>query len=414
MITPEQIDKAATVLKDIVEHTPLQFNKRLSKKYNAKIYMKREDLQIVRSFKIRGAYYKISLLTDEQKKQGVVCASAGNHSQGVAFACNNLKIHGTIFMPVVTPKQKVNKVKLHGDGYVTIKLVGNNFDEAFDASQKYCNKKNAIYVHPFDDEEVITGQATVGKEIYEELKNKIDMVVTCEGGGGLTAGICSYLAAVSPDTQIIACEPAGAAGLATSRKAGHPVVLDAVDTFVDGAAVKSVGVLPYKIMEKHVQQVVSVPEGQVATTMIELYQYDGIIAEPAGALAIAGLEMMEKKDLEGKTIVCTISGGNNDILRYPEVMERSLIYQGLKHYFIIEFTQKPGQLMKFLQEVLGPHDDIVLFEYMKKNNKEKGPALVGVELADKKDYDMLVKRFEDSGLEHKEITANDMIYRYLI
>ncbi len=414
MIPIQTIDEAARILEKVVVRTPLQLNERLSKKYGATIYLKREDLQRVRSFKIRGAYYKMSLLNDVQKNKGVVCASAGNHAQGVAYSCAALKIRGVIFMPVTAPSQKVQKVKGFGGSYVEVVLRGDTVDESLAAAFAYQKKHGSVFVHPFDDEQVITGQGTIGKEIWEELNGKIDIIMTCEGGGGLTAGIVSYIKRQSVATKVIACEPSGASGLHMSMEAGKPVNTPSVDTFVDGAAIRSVGLVAFDILKDNLDQVITVPEGQAATTMIELYQHEGVIAEPAGALAVAGLEMMDPSAIKDKTIVCTISGGNNDILRYPEVMERSLIYRGLKHYFIIEFAQKPGQLMKFLQEVLGPSDDIVLFEYMKKNNKEKGPALVGVELTNRTDYDKLLKRFVQSGLEYKEISSDDMIYRYLV
>lgn len=413
-VTVHDIDQAAAALKGVIESTPLQLNKRLSKKHKATVYIKREDLQEVRSFKIRGAYYKMSKLVANQRAQGVVCASAGNHSQGVAYACAALKTHGVIFMPTVTPKQKVDKVAHFGGEYVTIKLVGNTFDEAYQASMAYANVHNSIYVHPFDDDEVIAGQGTIGREIYEELGEKVDLILTCEGGGGLTAGIASYIKAKSPRTELIACEPEGAASLFESHIAHMPVTLPSIDTFVDGAAVKSVGKKPFEIMKESVKDIIKVPEGQVATTMIELYQNEGIIAEPAGALAISALDIVDPKLLIGKTIVCTLSGGNNDIMRYPEVIERSLIYQGLKHYFIVEFEQKPGQLKKLLSQVLGPDDDIVLFEYMKKNNKEKGPAFIGLQLTRRTDYDGLIERFETSGLEYQIVNPHDMMYRYLV
>lgn len=317
-------------------------------------------------------------------------------------------------MPTVTPQQKVEKVAHFGGDFVTIKLIGDTFDEAYQASMAYASVHNSVYVHPFDDDDVITGQGTIGKEIYEQLGGKIDLILTCEGGGGLTAGIASYIKEKSPNTTMIACEPQGAAGLFESHIAHMPVTLPKVDTFVDGAAVKSVGKKPFEIMKESVKEIVKVPEGQVATTMLELYQNEGIVAEPAGALALAGLEMVDPKELKEKVIVCTLSGGNNDIMRYPEVVERSLIYQGLKHYFIVEFTQKPGQLKKLLQQVLGPDDDIVRFEYMKKNNKEKGPAFIGLQLTRKEDFEGLIKRFDESGIGYKKIDPQDMLYQYLV
>lgn len=412
-ITIKQITDASMRLSGVITKTPLQYAKRLSQKYHATIYLKREDLQEVRSFKIRGAYNKISSLSEKEKKRGVVCASAGNHAQGVAYSCAKLKIKGAIFMPQITPNQKIEKVKQFGDGYVSIHLIGATYDEAYTASVTYCEEKQAVYVHPFDDPDVIAGQGTIGKEIYEELNGAVDYVVCPIGGGGLTSGIGSYIKSLRDKTKIIGCEPTGAAGMYTAFQKGEVVKLEKIDPFVDGAAVMKVGSLTYTLCKKVCSDIVLVSEGKDCTTMIELYQNDGIIAEPAGALAIAALDAI-KDTIKGKTVVCILSGGNNDILRYPDILERSLVYQGLKHYFIIEFAQKPGQLRAFLNDALGPNDDIVLFEYTKKTNREKGPALVGIELKNKEDLTPLIKKMDAMQLKYRLVENEDIVYNLLI
>ena len=412
-ITIKDIDEAAKRLEDVAQKTPLQYSKRLSKKYKANIYIKREDIQEVRSFKIRGAYNKMVSLSKEEKKRGVVCASAGNHAQGVAYSCNILKIHGVIFMPIVTPNQKIEKVQHFGDGYVEIKLIGNTFDDASIASQVYAKENNMIYVHPFNDPLTIAGQGTIGKEIYEKLEGKIDYLVATIGGGGLISGISIYLKGKNENVKCIGAEPDGAASMYEALSKGRVVTLEKIDTFVDGAAVKTVGDLTFKICKENLEKVVRVSSGKDCTTMIELYQNEGIITEPAGALAVAALDDIAH-EIKGKNVVCIISGGNNDILRYPEIMERSLVYQGRKHYFIIEFAQKPGQLRKFVDQALGPTDDIARFEYIKKTNKEKGPALVGIELRDRKDLQPLLNRMKEIELNYRKITNSDLLYDYLV
>lgn len=407
------INEATSSLNGVVKKTPLQFCQRLSDIFSAKVYLKREDLQMVRSFKIRGAYYKMVSLNEEEKNRGIVCASAGNHAQGVAYACSSLRIKGTIFMPVVTPNQKIEKVKKFGGKYVEIKLVGNTFDEAHTEAQKLCNSQNSIFVHPFDDAHIIVGQGTVGKEIYDELNGQLDVIVVCIGGGGLISGVSTYIKEKNPFISVIGAEPEGAAGMHVSLKNNALTVLEKIDTFVDGAAVKKVGSLTFSICKKNIDSIVTVPEGKVCSTMIELYQEEGIIAEPAGAVSVAVLDKL-KNTIKGKTIVCVISGGNNDILRYPETLERSLVYQGRKHYFIINFAQKPGQLKKFVNHVMGPNDDIVLFEYIKKTNKEKGPALVGIEHKTKEDYTPLIARLQEAEFSFQEVTSDDLIYNLLV
>lgn len=412
-VTIQAIDEAAERLTGVAKNTPLQFSARLSKLYKAKVYFKREDLQDVRSYKIRGAYNLIKSLSPEQKKTGVVCASAGNHAQGVAYSCNALKIEGTIFMPTLTPLQKISRVRHFGDGWVQVKLIGSTFDESSQAAQEFAKKHKAVFVHPFDDPVVIAGQGTVGKEIFEQFEGEIDYLLCPVGGGGLVSGVGTYLKLKNPKIKVVGVEAKGAAGMHKSLESGSVVTLEEIDPFVDGVAVKTVGNHTFNIASKLMDKVVVLDEGQVCTTMIDLYQNEGIITEPAGALSIAALDELAPQ-LKGKVVVCILSGGNNDILRYPEIMEKSLVYKGLKHYFIIEFGQKPGQLKKLVDKVLGPNDDIVRFEYMKKNSKETGPALVGIELAYKKDLAPLMKKFNKEGIAYTALDPNNLLYKYLI
>lgn len=412
-VSIEEINKAAERLEDVSNITPLIKNKRLSEKYDANIYLKREDLQEVRSFKIRGAYNKIRTLKNGDIKNGVVCASAGNHAQGVAYSCNELKIKGVIFMPTVTPNQKLNKVKKFGGEYVEVKMIGDNFDEAKELSVKYCEENDMTYVHPYDDELVIAGQGTIAKEIYEKLDSKLDYAFVAVGGGGLISGVGSYLKGMNDEIKVIGVESATQASMYESLKNGKLSTLDKIDSFCDGTAVKTPGEITFEIAKEVVDQVVLGEDGQVATDMIDLYQSEGIVTEPAGALAISGLEKL-KDEIKGKNVVLIICGGNNDILRYPEIQERSLVYKGLKHYFVINFAQKAGQLKRFLNEAMGPDDDIARFEYIKKTNKDTGPALVGVELAKKEDYKELITRMSEIGLDYRVLTKDDMLYSYLV
>lgn len=412
-VTKDMIDEAAGRIEGVVARTPLQYNKRLSLRYGANIYLKREDLQEVRSFKIRGAYNKISSLTEEERHRGVVCASAGNHAQGVAYSCATLKIKGTIFMPTISPNQKIERVRHFGGEFVEIVLVGATLDEALAAARKYEEENGAVFVHPYNDAGVIAGQGTVGKEIFEKLEGNVDIVVACLGGGGLVSGIATYMKAVKPEIKMYGSEPLGAAEMKASLEAGKVVVLDKIDTFVDGAAMKTTGEITFSICKELLEGVKVVPEGRVCQDMVELYQNEGIVVEPAGALAVGALDQLQN-EIKGKTVVCVVSGGNNDIMRYPEILERSLVYQGLKHYFIIEFAQKPGELRNFLDKALGPTDDIVRFEYVKKTNKEKGPALVGIEMKSPDDLLTLMERMRGIGINFKHITSDDMLYQFLI
>ncbi len=412
-ITVNTIEEAAKTLDGVVSNTPLQYNPRLSAEFNCDLYIKREDLQDVRSFKIRGAYNKINSLKQTERKRGIVAASTGNHAQGVAYSCFLLKIKGVIFMPTVISNQKIDKVKHFGGKYVEIKLIGKTFDEAVDAARKYCKAHNAVFIHPFDDPLTISGQGTVGKEIYDNLKGKVDVVISPIGGGGLISGVATYVKGKKKEVKVFGVEAKGAASMAESLKQDKIVSLGTFDTFVDGAAVNKVGHLPYQICSELVENVHIAEVGKVCTTMIDLYQNEGIITEPAGALSLSVLDEL-RAEIKGKTVVCILSGGNNDILRYPEIMEKSLVYKGLKHYFLVEFAQKPGQLKQFLNNALGPRDDIVLFEYIKRNSREKGPALIGVELSKKEDLATLLDNMDKLQILYTKITSDDPLYGFIL
>ena len=412
-LTAQLVEDAHCRLKDVVIKTPLQLNKRLSKKYKANIYLKREDLQVVRSYKLRGAYNKIAQLNVEEKRHGIVCASAGNHAQGVAFSCQKLKVKGYIYMPENTPNQKIDRVRLLGGKWATVELVGDTYDESYEYAKKFCDKHNMVFVHPFDDVSVMAGQGTVGLEIMEQLGKAPDIAIVPVGGGGLLAGLGTYLKSRNIETKIIGVEPQGAPSMTEALKKGKVVTLGKIEKFVDGASVKTVGKNTFSVARVLLDKMLCIPEGKVCEEMISLYQSDGIIAEPAGALSVAVLDDI-KNEIKGKTVVCVISGGNNDISRYPEVMERALVYRGLKHYFVIEFSQKPGALRLFLDNALGKNDDITLFEYMKKNNKETGPALIGVQLKNKKDYEPLILRMNSLGLTYEILQNNSPLFRFLV
>ncbi|PHN08385.1 threonine dehydratase [Flavilitoribacter nigricans DSM 23189 = NBRC 102662] len=401
------------LLKGVADTTPLMFNANLSDHYSCQLWLKREDLQVVRSYKIRGAYNKMAGLTEDQRSKGVVCASAGNHAQGVAFACRKMKVHGVIFMPSVTPSQKVKKVKLFGKEYVDVRLVGDTFDEANTEARRMCEEQGMTFVHPFDDERVIEGQGTVGLEILESCKEPIDYVFVAVGGGGLLSGLGSYFNQISPQTKVIGVEPSGAAALHAALQAGEVVTLEKIDNFVDGAAVQRVGQITFPIAQKVMDDLVLVPEGKVCTTILQLYNEEGIVVEPAGALTIAALDQYAEQ-IKGKNVVCVLSGSNNDITRTEEIKERSLLFEGLKHYFIIRFPQRAGALRDFLNKVLGPNDDITHFEYTKKHNRESGPALVGIQMEKKEDYDALLQRMEDNHINYQPLNNSRMLFDLLI
>lgn len=409
----EDILIANQVLKDIVAHTPLQKNERLSEEYGCTVYIKREDLQHVRSFKLRGAFYKIQRIAAEALEKGVVCASAGNHAQGVAFACAQLGIDAKIFMPLPTPKQKVDQVEMFGKGHVEIVLTGDTFDDSFEDALDCTEREGRIFIHPFDDFDIIAGQATVAVEIMNDIEEPIDYVFSSIGGGGLMSGMSTYIKNLSPLTRMIGVEPAGAASMKASMDNGERTTLPAIDKFVDGAAVKCPGQKTFDICSELVDEVVAVPEGKVCTAILELYNKHAIIAEPAGALPIAALDTY-KEEIKGKCIVLVISGGNNDIGRMQEIKEKSLIHQGLLYYFIVNFPQRAGALRQFLDNVLGPNDDITTFEYTKKNNKENGPGLVGIELKRPEDYEGLLDRMRSNGFSFTEVNNDSTLFDLLI
>lgn len=399
-------------LRKIVNRTPLQRNHNLSKKYECDVFLKREDLQVVRSYKLRGAYNMMSSLAKEQLEKGVVCASAGNHAQGFAYSCRKLNVKGFIFMPVITPRQKINQTKMFGENNIEIRLVGDTFDDCAVAAKQFTEANNLTFIPPFDDYRIIEGQGTVGIEILEDLSD-VDYLFMPVGGGGLSAGVGSYFKTYSPKTKVIGLEPEGAPAMFEAIKNGYPVTLATIDRFVDGAAVKRVGDLTFEICKEVLDDMHLVPEGKVCTTILKLYNEDAIVAEPAGALSIAALDDYAD-EIKGKNVVCIVSGSNNDIDRMQEIKERSLQYEGLKHYFLISFAQRPGALKEFVNNVLGPTDDITRFEYMQKTNKENGPALVGVELQSRSDYDLLLKKMKDANIGFSEINKNDQLFGYLI
>ncbi|ALS78792.1 MULTISPECIES: threonine ammonia-lyase IlvA [Planococcus] len=412
-VSVEEIMVANQALKDVVIKTPLQKNELLSARYECNVYLKREDLQIVRSFKLRGAYNFIRSLNASERAKGVVCASAGNHAQGVAYSCFALGIEGKIFMPLTTPRQKISQVKRFGGDQVSVELVGDTFDDSFTAAMAYCNAEEKIFVHPFNDNRIIAGQGTVAVEILNDMQESIDYMFCAIGGGGLASGVGSYLKGISPKTKLIGVEPEGAPGMKTSITHGKVTRLDTIDTFVDGAAVKQVGDLSMAICSEVLDDIVLIPEGKVCTTILQLYNENAIVAEPAGALSVAALDFY-KEEIKGKNIVCVISGGNNDIERMQEIKEKSLIYEGLKHYFIVTFPQRAGALRKFMGEVLGDTDDITHFEYTKRTNREQGPVLVGIELKCQEDYEPLVKRMAENGFPYKDINNDSLLFNLLI
>ncbi len=409
----EDIQKAASTIKEVAMVTPLMNSIRYSRRYDANILLKREDLQRVRSYKIRGAYNKISSLSKEQLKKGVVCASAGNHAQGVAFACNHLGIEGTIYMPSVTPKQKIAQTQMFGGNHVKIVLEGDTFDDSSKAAMKICETEGKIFVHPFEDPKTIEGQGTIGLEIFEQADVPIDYVFVAIGGGGLASGLCGALKALSPKTKIIGIEPDGAPSMLTSIKNNKNTEVIDIDKFIDGAAVQKVGDLNFEICKEHLSDMYTVPEGLVCQTILDLYNRDAIVVEPAGALTLAALEFYKDK-IKGKNVVCIVSGSNNDITRTAEIKERALLYADLKHYFIVRFPQRAGALKQFVGEVLGPNDDITHFEYSKKSSRENGPAVVGIELKDKKDLEPLISRMKELSFFGDYLNDKPDLFQFLV
>lgn len=417
-VSAADVDSATKNLAGIARQTPIERSDRLSELAKVPVFLKREDQQVCRSFKVRGAYNRISTLSDDERRRGVICASAGNHAQGVAHSCRTLGIHGTIYLPMSTPRQKRDRIAALGQDWVKLVFVDGTFDKTQLVAMQVAAETNQVYVHPYDDPAVIAGQGSIAIEIDEQLGGEYQNVLIPVGGGGLVAGMATWLKENRPEVRVIAVEPAGAASVWAAHQEGRPLALDKIDSFVDGTAVGRVGNYTFDIIESLVDDIVVVDEGAVSTEMLDLYHQDGVIAEPAGALASAALLDAARKansalNLEGTT-VAIISGGNNDLSRYPEVMERSMAYQGLRHYFLVIFPQQPGALRHFLDEVLGPADDIVFFEYTKKNNRDLGPALVGVDIHRPEDIVGLRKRMEASPLHIEAIPANSELLRFLI
>ena len=412
-VTGDDVRAAADRLRETAVRSPLIRSERLSERVGADVWLKREDLQPVRSYKLRGAYNFIASLNDEERAQGVICASAGNHGQGVAYTCRRLGVVCRVVLPRTTPRQKLEQIRALGGPSTQIVVEGHTYDDAQDAAVDLAAASGAVIVPPFDDPRVIAGQGTVGLEVVDQLGRPPDLYVVPAGGGGLLAGISVVASTLDPRPRVVGVEPAGAQSMRAALDAGGPVTLSTIDSFVDGAAVRRVGAYTFALVETMVDDVVAVAEGAVCTTMLELYQRDGIIAEPAGALAVCAATGPIDVPAGG-TVVCIVSGGNNDVSRYGEVVERSLVHEGLKHYFLVEFPQEPGALRGFLDRVLGPTDDITLFEYVKKNNREIGPALVGIELATRGDLEPLLGRMERSGLHIERLEAGSPAFRFLV
>lgn len=407
------IEKAEERLKGVIQRTPLSPNLSFSEYYRANIQFKREDLQVVRSYKIRGAHNRISQLAEHEVSNGVVCASAGNHAQGVAYSCRMLKVKATIFMPSPTPKQKVDQVKFFGKEWVEVILMGDTFDDAYELAVDFALKRKGTFIHPFDDEAVIEGQGTVGLEILSDALEPIDYLFLPVGGGGLASGVSTVFKQLSPKTKIIGVEPEGAPAMLKSIEAGENLVLEQIDKFVDGAAVQAVGKKTLPICSHQLDHVITVPEGLICSTMLALYNREAIVVEPAGALSVAALELFQD-DIQGKNVVCVLSGSNNDISRTEEIRERALLYEGLKHYFIVRFPQRAGALKEFLVEVLGPNDDIVHFEYTKKTAREKGPALIGIEHRNQEDFQPLLERMRTRNYQAEYLNEQPNLFGFIL
>ncbi len=412
LIPLRKIQEARLVLKDVIKPTPLEYNRSLSRQYGANVYLKREDLQVVRSFKIRGAYYKMSQLTKEEVSKGIVCASAGNHAQGVAMACAKLNIRGIIFMPTTTPKQKINRVEHFGEGMVEIRLIGDTFDDSDEMARIYSKDQDMSFIHPFDDEDVIAGQGTVAPEILEDADFSVDYLIVSVGGAGLISGMASYFDVLSPDTKIVAVEATGAASLKAALDQGKVVTLEDIDSFADGIAVKKVGKIPLEICKQTIDEHILVPEGKMCATILSLYNEEAIVVEPACASTIAALDDLTDV-IKDKNVVCILSGGNNDITRMEEIKERAMMYEGKKHYFIVRFPQRAGALKEFL-DLLGPTDDIARFEYTKKTNRDSGPALIGIEIKHKDDFEPLVARMKEANIDFQHLNKSPLLFEMLV
>ncbi|WP_368251508.1 threonine ammonia-lyase IlvA [Enterococcus sp. 2201sp1_2201st1_B8_2201SCRN_220225] len=416
LVTDVQVRQAYQLLKKAVSRTPLQYDRSLSEKYGATILLKREDLQKVRSFKLRGAYYAITQLKSEQLANGVVCASAGNHAQGVAYTCQEIGSKAVIFMPTTTPQQKISQVRFFGGAQVEIQLVGDTFDRSAQAAREYAKEHGMTFIDPFNDPDIIAGQGTLALEMMADAASEgyqADYVVAAIGGGGLISGVGAYVKNTSPATKVIGVEPLGASSMQAAFDNKGPIPLTKVDKFVDGAAVEEVGSLTYEHALAYVDELIAVDEGLVCSTILDLYSKQAIVCEPAGALSVAALDLMQET-IRGKTVICVISGGNNDINRMGEIEERSLVYEGLKHYFVVNFPQRPGALKEFVSQVLGPDDDITRFEYTKKINRGTGPVVIGILLKDPKSLAQLLKNLADFDPEYINLRDNASLYTLLV
>ncbi|MEQ6901994.1 threonine ammonia-lyase IlvA [Nocardioides sp. YIM 152588] len=420
--TAADVDRAAATLDGVLGATPLQRAPRLSALTGLDVRFKREDLTPVRSYKVRGAFSVLAGLSADERARGVTCASAGNHAQGVAFACARAGVRATIFLPRTTPRQKRDRVAALGGDVVDVVIAGDAYDDSAVAAAEFAAASGATVIPAFDHPGIVAGQGTVTAEIVAALAaegTSLDGLVLPVGGAGLIAGALTYLAERAPDVRVVAAEPAGAASLAAALEAGRPVALEHVDPFVDGASVRRVGDVTHAVVEAARSRVavtpVAVPEGLICVEMLDLYQVDGIIAEPAGALAAAALRLDEARSVfePGSTVVCVVSGGNNDVSRYADIVERALVFEGLKHYFLVEFPQEPGALRRFLDEVLGPDDDITLFEYVKRNNRETGPALVGIEMQHRDDLAGLLERMAESRLRVQRVDPDSPLFGFV-
>lgn len=395
-----------------IKHTPLEFNMRFSEKFNCNVYFKREDLQINRSFKIRGVYNKVLKLKNKKTINNIVCASAGNHAQGISHICNKLKIKGHIFLPVGTPNQKISRIKNIGMEFVDINLIGNNFNESLNSAVSFSKKNEFDFIHPFNDLDIINGQGTIYAEIRQELNP--DIIISCVGGGGLVSGLINYRNYYNDDCKIYGVEPENANSMTLALEKNKPIHINNIDTFVDGAAVSEVGNINFNIVKNGIDKMLTVDNGLLCSELVNIYQEEGIVLEPAGALSISCLNKLRPDEIINKNIVCILSGGNNDIMRYNEILEHKLFYDGLKHYFIIRFNQSPGQLKLFLNKILGKNDDIVRFEYLKKSNKSFGNALIGIQLIDRKDIKNIIKNLNYHGVDYIKLNKNDLLYNYIV
>lgn len=413
LVSLVKVEQAAQRLRGVITKTPLLQNLWLSERYGASVYLKREDLQVVRSYKIRGAYNKIASLPPALREKEIVCASAGNHAQGVAYACQLLGIKGYIFMPATTPAQKVDKVRLFGKDKVEIVLTGATYDDSSQAAKEFCDSRGCTFIAPFDDLAVVEGQATIGMEVLRDADFAIDYVFIPIGGGGLASGISSVFRQLSPQTKLIGVQPLGAPSMYRSIKEQQRLKLETIDSFVDGAAVMCPGELTFAICRDLLDDIVLVPEGQICEDILKMYNEDGVVLEPAGTLSISALTSYADQ-LAGKNVVCVISGSNNDITRMEDIKERAMRHQGLKHYFMVTFNQRPGALRTFVNQVLHPEDDIIHFQYIKKNNKETGPVFIGIEVKQPHDVEVIKSRMDAEGFNYEYLNGKQDFLSLLV